>query len=232
MSITLDFAHLTPESRYHIMTQCIIPRPIAWVLTRSSAGVLNLAPFSFFNAVSSDPPLLMLSIGHKSAEVFAGELKDTAKNLMEQRNAVIHIARYEQLAAVQLSAAECPADESEIELTGEEVEAQEKFALPRLKSAPIAMNCRYSSHSIVGEQRQYLVFVEIESIVVAEACMPESAPTAPIELNRVRIDPVAVDPLARLGAGFFARIADVTKAPAPPQKRSPSDEAAARKKES
>jgi flavin reductase (DIM6/NTAB) family NADH-FMN oxidoreductase RutF len=216
MSVTLDFAQLTSDSRYHIMTQCVIPRPIAWVLTRSGAGVLNLAPFSFFTAVSSDPPLLMISVGHKATDRFAGELKDTARNLLEQRAAVIHIAHFDQLASVQLSAKECSADESEIELTGEEVVTQSGFELSRLKSAPIAMNCRYFSHSVIGQQHQYLIFVQIESVVVADECMPSGAPA---DLSRVRIDPAAVDPLARLGAGFFSRIANVTKAPVAGQKQ-------------
>ena len=72
------------------------------------------------------------------------------------------------------------------------------------------MNCRYSSHSVIGQQHQYLIFVQIESVVVADACMPSGAP---VDLTRVRIDPAAVDPLARLGAGFFSRITNVAKAP-------------------
>ena len=63
--MNLDFSTLSANQRYHLMTQTIIPRPIAWVLTDSNNGSFNLAPFSYFTAVSSAPPMLMLSVGKK-----------------------------------------------------------------------------------------------------------------------------------------------------------------------
>jgi flavin reductase (DIM6/NTAB) family NADH-FMN oxidoreductase RutF len=65
----LDFSDFTAAQRYHLMTQTIIPRPIAWALTDSDNGSYNLAPFSYFTAVSSEPALLMLSVGKKAMEI-------------------------------------------------------------------------------------------------------------------------------------------------------------------
>ena len=83
-----SFSDLNPSERYHIMTQVVIPRPIAWVLTANdgdqsnhSSSRFNLAPFSYFNAISSDPPLVMMSIGKKPD----GEEKDTRHGARFQR---------------------------------------------------------------------------------------------------------------------------------------------------
>ena len=72
----IQFADLKPLQRYHMMTQTIIPRPIAWVLTENDNGSSNLAPFSYFTALCSDPALVVLSIGKKPD----GSLKDTRHN--------------------------------------------------------------------------------------------------------------------------------------------------------
>lgn len=84
----IDFKTLSSSERYHLMTQTVIPRPIAWVLTESSKANYNLAPFSYFTAVSSQPPLMMFSIGKKPT----GERKDTVVNLERQQHCVVHIA--------------------------------------------------------------------------------------------------------------------------------------------
>ena len=83
----LDLADLKPNTCYHLMTQTLLPRPIAWVLSASEEGELNLAPFSFFNGVCSNPPIVMLSIGKKTPE----EAKDTRQNILSGRDFVIHI---------------------------------------------------------------------------------------------------------------------------------------------
>ena len=87
----IDFKQQSPANRYHIMTQTVIPRPIAWVLSENTSDnpatsepSYNLAPFSFFNAICSHPPLPMLSVGHKSD----GTEKDTSVNLLSGRDFV------------------------------------------------------------------------------------------------------------------------------------------------
>ena len=86
MNIQLN--NMPSTAIYHLMTQTIIPRPIAWVLSNNSDDSLNLAPFSYFNAVCSDPPLCMLSMGKKPN----GTTKDTVANLIEEAYCVVHIA--------------------------------------------------------------------------------------------------------------------------------------------
>ena len=82
---------LDRAGRYHLMTACVVPRPIAWTSTLSSSGISNLAPFSFFGGVSSDPWTVMLSVGRRRD----GSHKDTSQNLIDNSEAVIHISTRE-----------------------------------------------------------------------------------------------------------------------------------------
>ena len=88
----LNFSDFSANQRYHLMTQTIIPRPIAWVLTDSGDASYNLAPFSYFTAVSSKPALLMISVGKKPN----GDNKDTLTNILKNKKMVIHIASDDQ----------------------------------------------------------------------------------------------------------------------------------------
>ena len=108
----VDFNSISPSNGYHLLTQTIIPRPIAWILSENEDGSLNLAPFSFFNAVCSDPPLLMVSIGKKPS----GEIKDTRRNILSGRDFVIHIASLTQANVLSRSAATLVYGDSELEI--------------------------------------------------------------------------------------------------------------------
>ena len=84
----IDFGKMTAQQVYITMTQTIVPRPIAWVLSENPDQSLNLAPYSYFNAVCSDPPLLMISAGVKPD----GATKDTRDNIRDRKEFVVHIA--------------------------------------------------------------------------------------------------------------------------------------------
>jgi flavin reductase (DIM6/NTAB) family NADH-FMN oxidoreductase RutF len=99
--MVLDFATLSPNKIYHTLTQVIIPRPVAWVLSEHANGELNLAPFSYFTPVCSNPPLVVFSVGYKPN----GEMKDTAKNILERDHFVIHIASSDLAGQVTQTAA-------------------------------------------------------------------------------------------------------------------------------
>ena len=82
----VDFTKIDPRERYFWMISSIVPRPIAWVSTISPDGAFNLAPFSYFNGVTSDPPVVSISVGSRK-----GEPKDTARNAMATRELVVNI---------------------------------------------------------------------------------------------------------------------------------------------
>src|SRR5690625_2322851 len=103
----------TEREIYKLLIGTVIPRPIAFVTSVSKDGTLNGAPFSYFNIVSADPPTVSISVQRKQ-----GEQKDTARNIVEQENFVIHIVDDENVDQINETAASLLARESEIEAAG------------------------------------------------------------------------------------------------------------------
>ncbi|GLR63550.1 flavin reductase family protein [Marinospirillum insulare] len=194
----LDLASLKPNTCYHLMTQTITPRPIAWVLSASDNGELNLAPFSFFNGVCSDPPLVMLSIGKKTPE----EAKDTRHNLLSGREFVIHLPTLAQAEDVTASAATLPYGKSELELMQDnELVEFPGSPLPRLKAAPIAFQAKLHDVHYLGHQKQAIIYAEL-----IQAYIDDAAIEVDEERGRYTVDAKAIDPLARLGGTNYAGI--------------------------
>jgi len=195
----IDLSTLTPSEIYHVMTQTIVPRPIAWVLTESSEQNYNLAPFSYFSAVSSAPPLMMFSVGKKPN----GEDKDTVVNAREKGKMVIHIASDDMYKEVTQSAATLDHGESELELTGLKTVPFDGFDLPRLEHCKIAFGCKLHEIQHLGKAPQTLVFAEIETIYVADDVVTKDAK------GRDKISAELIKPLARLGAAEYASFGEV-----------------------
>lgn len=200
--MNINFADHNATQRYHLMTQTIIPRPIAWALTNSnidgSPESLNLAPFSYFTAISSDPALLMISVGKKPT----GEPKDTLTNLLKTRKIVIHIASENQADLVTQTAATLPHGESEIALVDNEALTTvpfEHFDLPRLAQCDIAYGCELYEIKELGEIPQTLIFVEVKQLYV-------SSKISTLHDGRIEINADIVKPLARLGANEYSGI--------------------------
>ncbi len=199
----INFSEHSASQRYHLMTQTIIPRPIAWVLTQSKNGTnhrenLNLAPFSYFTAISSDPALLMLSVGKKPN----GESKDTLANVLKNKKMVIHIANINQADIVTQTAASLEHGESELTTIGGDVLKTipfEGFSLPRLAQCDIAYACELFEIKEIGEVPQTLIFVEVKQLYVSSA-------VTTVNDGRIKIDADLVNPLARLGASEYSGI--------------------------
>src|SRR6185369_4807738 len=107
----LDVRELDSRDAYRLLIGSVVPRPIAWVSTVSESGVHNLAPFSFFNAVTSSPPMVVISVSHRN-----GELKDTARNVTEVPELVLNIVSEAVGEAMNVTSEELPFEVDEIEL--------------------------------------------------------------------------------------------------------------------
>lgn len=197
----IDFNQLKSANAYHLMTQTIIPRPIAWVLTDSGGGSYNLAPFSFFNAVCSDPPLVMLSIGMKSEE----ELKDTRRNIVERKQLVIHIPSVEQAAQVTESSRTLPHGESEVEQLDLNLITESGWGLPRISSAAVAMDCEFYELHEIGPNRQGIFYCKVNQLYLNDDVVKEDSK------GRLAIDAVGINPLGRLGAAEYVTFGEVFK---------------------
>ena len=208
----VTFENLTPNQRYHLITQTIIPRPIAWLLSENRDHSLNLAPFSFFAPICSDPVIFMVSIGRKTTEEGVVP-KDTLLNLTEGRPCVVHIANCHQLDMLNSSSSTLEYGQSEIEQYGIEVKQVEGWPLPRIENCPIAGVGKMSSVVSIGHQDQQVVFIELTELFIDDHTV-KAAPTSE-NAERITVDAKAVNPLARLGAGDYAALGDILSATRP-----------------
>ncbi len=189
----VDLSELSPNKIYHTFIQTIIPRPIAWTITDNGDGSLNLAPFSYFNGLSSNPPLVTISIGKKPD----GSKKDTWVNIEERSHFVANIAHRELAEKVTASAASLPHGESELEKLGLETAEIEGCPLPRLKQARIAFVCEKHQIIEVGDTPQGLVIGRVRYVYVDDS-------VAEVNDGRMSVDPAKVDPLGRIGGNDYA----------------------------
>lgn len=203
----IDFAELSPNERYHTVTQTLVPRPIAWVLSQHEHGHLNLAPFSYFSAISSEPALLMFSVGDKTP----GVGKDTKINIAKNPYFVVHIPSIQHAEAVTASSETLPAEQSELSLFEHECVDFDGFPLPRLAGVPVAYGCRLHSMQAVSGAPQTLVFGEIERVYIDDRCgqYVRSEKQDSQQKQHLVVDAKALNPLARLGGAQYGVLGEV-----------------------
>lgn len=192
----LNFSDFSANQRYHLMTQTIIPRPIAWALTDSNNGSLNLAPFSYFTAVASAPPMLMLSVGKKPN----GDSKDTLANVINNKKMVIHIASEHHADLVTQTSQTLAHGESELTQNNIITTEFEGFSLPRLTQCDIAYGCELYEIKELGDVPQSLIFVEVKQVYISDTVADID------EKQRITVHADKIKPLARLGGGEYATI--------------------------
>ncbi|GAB2542800.1 flavin reductase family protein [Gracilibacillus alcaliphilus] len=134
ISITPD--SMTERENYKFLTGSIIPRPIAFVTTLSEAGTINGAPFSYFNIVSSNPPMISLSLQRSG-----GEQKDTARNILKNKEFVIHMVNEQNVDRINQTAAPLSPDESEVELAKLTPTDSKKVSVPGIREAKVRLEC-------------------------------------------------------------------------------------------
>lgn len=193
----IDMSSLSPIQAYALMTQTVIPRPIAWVLTENDDKSYNLAPFSYFNGLASDPPMIMISIGIAPD----GSLKDTRVNIERNKNFIVHIAHREMAEPMTKSSATMPANESEVDMLGLKLTEMPGSTLPRLADCRIAYACEYDSMHMIKDQA--IVFATLKHLYLDDAITGEDAK------GRMCVNAVDADPLGRLGGGEYFGAGDL-----------------------
>lgn len=134
--ITIDPNQNTEKENYKFLTGTIIPRPIAFVTTADSKGRPNGAPFSYFNVVCANPPLISISVQRSS-----GHLKDTARNIFETKEFVVHVVDQTNVEQINQTAAPLPPHENELELAKLTAVLSTKVSVPGIKEAKVRMEC-------------------------------------------------------------------------------------------
>ena len=148
----IDPALQSPADNYKLLTNLVVPRPIAWVSTRSESGVINLAPFSFFNAIGSEPPYVMVSIGLNDK----GEAKDTAKNIASSGEFVVNMVTEDLFDAMNISAADFPPDQSELDAAQLQTAPSVHIQTPRVARSPVSFECKLVSAQQLGQNTLFI----------------------------------------------------------------------------
>lgn len=190
----IDFETLPSSQIYHTLIQTVIPRPIAWVLSINEDQSYNLAPYSFFTAVSSSPAVIMFVAGKKPW----GEEKDSRVNAEQRKQFVIHISHQGQLEAVNESSRDLPAGESELDNVDLALTDFDGFAVPRLADCPVAYACECFRVDQITEAHA-AVYARVTKVYIDDK--------AASEVNgRLKVDAKALDPLSRLGGDDYAAL--------------------------
>lgn len=193
---------LTERDNYKFLIGSVIPRPIAVVTSLSDEGVLNIAPFSYFNIVTSNPPILSVSIQRKS-----GMMKDTTRNILALQEAVIHIADEENIVDINQTAANLEASESELELTRFTTSPSKLVQVPQINEMKIKMEVSLFEHvpiTVDGQTNTDLLLLKVEQYHIEDELYYEG-----------RIDPDRLKPMSRLAGNDYASLGQRTTIPRP-----------------
>jgi flavin reductase (DIM6/NTAB) family NADH-FMN oxidoreductase RutF len=190
-----DLDALPASSRYKLLVSTVVPRPIAWVVTQDAAGVLNAAPYSFFNAFGSDPPIVAIGVGNRPD----GAPKDTMANIAATGEFTICLVPETALAAMNVTAADFAPAEDEVAQAGLTTIASTRVRPPRLAESPVAMEC--TLFQIVPIGGHSLVLGQVRAMHIADAAVMDPA--------KCYIDSPALGLVGRMhGAGSYTRTAD------------------------
>ena len=195
--MTIDPGAASPADLYRFMIGVVVPRPIAWISSRGPHGRHNLAPFSFFNAISSRPPLLAVSINER-----AGQPKDTLRNIRETDDFVINIVDEALHARMVETSGEWTPEVDEFALTGLTPAASERVKSPRVAEAPVSMEC----------ELERIIDFETTSLVVGRMVWAHLRDEL---LTDGRVDPLKLRPVGRLGGDAYSIVRDVVHIPRP-----------------
>lgn len=194
---SFDILNMPRSASYKLLASTIMPRPIAWITTRASNGTVNAAPFSFFNIVSSDPPMVAVSFSAAPDR----EGKDTLANIRETGEFVVHMVSRDLAEAMNVTATNVPRDMSEIDFAGLSLTDCVKVQTPRIAEAPVAFECtRFqviepggSSTIVLGS----IVYAHVREDVFEDR-------------ERLHLDPHKLDLIGRMhGAGGYCTTRDI-----------------------
>lgn len=193
----IDVANTNPLEVYRRLVEIVTPRPIAWVTSINPEGQVNLAPFSFYNAFSANPPVVVFSPTLRRD----GTKKDTLRNVEMTGEFVLNAAVEALAEQINLSSKELPPGESEVELAGLTLRPSLKVRPPRVVEAPVHMECRLVQIVPLGTGpvAGNLVIGQVVAMHLDDAVLDAGG----------RIDPRKLRTIARLGGDYYCRTSDL-----------------------
>jgi len=192
--LSYDPAALSLHDRYKLLISLVIPRPIALVTTLGPTGIVNAAPFSFFNVFSEEPPLCVLGLQARPN----GSLKDTPAHIRDRGAFVVNLVDEALGAQMNQCAVDFPPEVSEIDAARLSLLPSEKVAVPRIAEAPASLECRHFTTLEVSASRRLAIGEIVHIHVRGGLWDPE----------KMRIDMTQYHPLARLFGNFYASLGE------------------------
>ena len=190
-----DFSKVSGPDRYKLMGSSITPRPIAWVTTVSGAGLRNAAPYSFFNMMGADPPLIVLGMMRRPD----GTHKDSAANIVETKEFVVNLVSEADSAAMNFTCIDGPPEFDEIAAASLPTLPSSVISPPRIATAPVAMECRL--YEAVEAGKTTIALGEVLRFHIDDKF---------IDPAKLHIDTLGMNLVARVhGAGWYARTTDL-----------------------
>jgi flavin reductase (DIM6/NTAB) family NADH-FMN oxidoreductase RutF len=177
---------------YKLLSGSVVPRPIAWLTTQNEGGLVNVAPFSFFNVASANPPLLSVA--------FTGE-KDSYLNLRTTKEAVVHLINSDNVVLMNQTAAKLAANESEAEKFALDLEPSQIVNVPSLVKSRVRFETQFYQEISLGREG-HLVLLEVVSLSFTDDV---------IDTEKFYIDVESLDPIARLAGNDYAKLGESFK---------------------
>lgn len=176
--VEADVADWSAGKTYHFMTSVVAPRPIAWVTSTNEDGSVNAAPFSWFQSVCADPPMVMIAFSDRPGA--RGILKDTPRNIQEQGEFVINSVTKDMARAMVATSAPLPVGESEVEATGLATTPSVTVHPPRLRDAVAHLECRYvETHRYGGKNGTTVIIGEVVHVHADDGALDERGNLSP-----------------------------------------------------
>jgi len=196
-----NFADLDAKSRYKLLVSTVTPRPIAWVVSQDSNGVLNAAPFSFFNAFAADPPVVGIGIGSHTP----GRAKDTRANIRETGEFVVNLVSEEIAQAMNVTAIEFEHGVNELSEAGLTTRPSVRVKPPRIAESPVSMECEVMQIVDLGPKTG-LVLGRVLAMHISEDAVLDAA--------KCYVDTPKLRLIGRMhGTGWYARTSDLFEMP-------------------
>jgi flavin reductase (DIM6/NTAB) family NADH-FMN oxidoreductase RutF len=196
--VEFDFAQTGVAERRKLLSSSIVPRPIAWVVSMNRDGALNAAPFSFFNLICTDPPLLCVSVTQGAG----GRHKDTANNVSATGQFVVNLVPYRMRETMNVCGTDFPPEISEIEMAGARTVPSRQVKPPRIAGCPAAYECRVER------------ILEIGCTLIVGRVVHMYLDDRVVDPKTLYIDTDAMDLIARMhGRGWYLRTTDTFEMP-------------------
>jgi flavin reductase (DIM6/NTAB) family NADH-FMN oxidoreductase RutF len=191
-----DFANLRHENAYKLLISTVVPRPIAWVTTQDVDGSINAAPFSFFNAVSGNPPVVAIGIGGRAP----GDVKDTGGNIRRTGQFVVNLVSNSLAKQMNVTAIDFGKEVNELAQAGLTTAPSATVRPPRIAESPVSLEC------------ERLVIVEVgidRAVVLGKVLAIHVNDEFVLDAERCYVDTPKLELIGRMhGAGWYARTTD------------------------